>query len=683
MSEGKPSLASVAFEENYSSSGSSLLADFFVPALSNAVEYDRATGYFSSALIALAPLVFSEFIARSGKIRLLCSPNLSEADADAILSLDEDRRPATLEVATSSLASMVHGTHLENRAVACLRALIDIGALEIKFVTTGRSGLFHDKLGIFRDPYGRKLSFIGSANETAAAWSGYSNHEQIEAFPDWAGESEARRCARHEDQFEETWLGLRRGLNVTSSFDASSVIQAAVPKEPLDAILRSLREAVEKSTLRPQEIALRDYQARALDSWDRQAKRGLIAFATGGGKTRTALEAIRRWIEGGRPALILVPSELLHKQWQAEIGELLGNPTTLLVGAGHSRAWWIGRLQDYTRSDTTLGPRLVLSTYQSAATDRFLELVASGEHLLVVADEVHRIGAADTRRIVETIDAGARLGLSATPERFGDPVGSKAIFDYFGKVVEPKFTLRDALDANVLVPYEYDFVTCQLTEDEQANWDALTVRVSQEIARNDGELTDVALHLLRQRARISKSASGKARIARSLLKENYKSGDRWLVYCSDVNHLRTVREELAGLPFDLLEYHSQDDGDHAATLSYFRTRGGVLLAIKCLDEGVDIPLINRALILASSTNPREYIQRRGRVLRRSPGKYGARLFDVIVTGQDHKAITQSEVTRAMEFARDARNVGPLLYLEQLLDAAPRREDAGITDIEED
>jgi superfamily II DNA or RNA helicase len=329
--------------------------------------------------------------------------------------------------------------------------------------------------------------------------------------------------------------------------------------------------------------------------------------------------------------------------------------------------------------DPALGQRIVLATYQTAATDRFLELIKGGEHLLVVGDEGHRVGAPDTRKVLERIEAGGRLGLSATPERYGDPAGTKAIFDYFGDILEPRFTLRDALDAQVLVPYEYHFTTCPLTPDEQEQWDAFTERIAREIARNDGELTEQALHLLRQRARVSKRATGKAAIARQVISENYEPGDRWLVYCNDVSHLKAVRQELEGMGLDLLEYHSQDDGDHDATIAFFTNRGGVLLAIKCLDEGVDIPLINRALILASSTNPREYIQRRGRVLRKSPGKYSAQLYDVIVTGEDGLAITPSEVVRAMEFASDARNVGASLYLEELLGKQP----TDIPDIEEE
>jgi superfamily II DNA or RNA helicase len=681
MSEGIRALRSISFEENYSSSAGSLLNDFFVPALSSATNYDRATGYFSSAILALAPIAFSEFAARGGRMRLLCSPHLSAIDAEALTNVVAAQQPTPIEVAASSLAALTHGNDLERRAVACLRALVDAEILQVRFVTSGRSGLFHDKLGIFTDGRGDRVSFIGSANETAAAWSGFANHEQIEAFCDWLGEEGARRCARHEAQFDETWHGLRRGLTVTDSAESAAVIRDVVPAEDLEEIVVALREAVEATAAAPEVIPLRDYQSEVLQSWEAAGDRGLVVFATGGGKTRTALEAIRRWTSVGKPALVLVPSELLHKQWREEIEALLPSAVVLLAGAGHGRSKWVTRLSDYTRDDRTLGQRVVLATYQTAATNLFLEGIRGGDHLLVVADEVHRVGAPDTRRVLSEIAAGGRLGMSATPERFGDAAGTLAIFDYFGQALSPEFTLRDALNAQVLVPYDYDFETCPLTPDEQASWDTFTFQIAQEIARNKGDLTERALHLARQRARVAKRAAGKAAIARRVVAKEYEDGDRWLIYCNDVEHLQEVREELSSLGVDLLEYHSQDEGDHEATLSYFTNRGGILLAIKCLDEGIDIPLINKALILASSTNPREYIQRRGRVLRRSPGKYSARLFDVIVTGVDGLAITPSEVRRALEFAADARNLGPELYLEQLLPASSASA-GGIFDVEE-
>lgn len=666
MRDRAASLQSVDFAENYSSSGASLLLDFYVPALKAATSYDRAAGYFSSAVFALAPAVFSDFVSRGGKIRLLCSPYLSAADAEAILEFPETHRPSPLEIAVDSLTALVHGSKLEEKSVSCLRALIDAEVLEIRFVTVGREGLYHEKIGVFSDELGNHLSFSGSANETAAAWSGLRNHEGIEAFPSWRSESDSRRCNRHTEQFDETWLGLRRNLNVTTSRDAAKIIRDSVPSEPLEEIVEALKLEMSRQDAVSDAISLRQYQEDVLKSWEEARYKGIVTFATGGGKTRTALEAIRRWMEEGKPALILVPSELLHHQWREEIESMLSGTAVLLVGAGHGRHKWSGRLSDYTVNDPSLGQRIVLATYQTAATDLFLELVRGGSHLLVVADEVHRIGARDTRRFLEEADCGGRLGLSATPERFGDADGTDALFRYFGQTLQPEFTLRDALDARVLVPYDYSFRTCALNEGEQLEWNSFTERVAREIARNKGELTDHALHLLRQRARISKGAEAKASVARELIQTEYREGDRWLVYCGDVQHLKEVRSELEDLGIDLLEYHSKDDGDHATTLSFFTQQGGVMLAVKCLDEGIDIPLINKALILASSSNPREYVQRRGRVLRRSPGKLSAQLFDVIVTGDDGKAITPSEVARAMEFARDARNVGTDLYLERLL-----------------
>jgi len=666
MSADSRDLRDVPFRENYSSSGSSLLNDFYIPALSNTVRYDRATGYFSSAILVLAAAAFSDFVASGGKIRLLTSPHLSAQDAEAIMDLAGELRPTPIEVAASSLAALAHGTPTETRAVACLRALIDSGALELRFVTAGQSGLFHDKVGIFADGRENRVSFIGSANETGAAWSGFANHEQIEVFRSWIGESDDQRCTRHEDQFDETWEGLRRGLTVTRSEDAAAIVREVIPSEPLDEIVESLRQAVNKEALQPEAIPLRDYQSAVLESWQTAGHRGIVAFATGGGKTRTALEAVRRWTNSGRSALILVPSELLHRQWEAEIAQYLPSASVLLAGAGHAREGWSSRLADYTRDDVDLGQRVVLSTFGTAATPRFLELLRDDAHLLVVADEVHGLGAPDTRRIMREVSSGGRLGLSATPERFGDPAGTDAIDDFFGTKLEPVFTLRDALDSRVLVPYDYQFRTCSLSDDEGERWAALTHRVAQEIARNEGKMSESALHWLRQRARILKRAAAKAPIARDVISEEFEPGDRWLVYCSDSEHLREVRESLEGLGVDLLEYHSQDSGDHQATLGYFTNRGGVLLAIKCLDEGIDIPLINRALILASSTNPREYIQRRGRVLRRTPGKFSSRIFDVIVTGDDGYALTPSEVARAIEFAGDARNLGVAIYLEGLL-----------------
>ncbi len=659
------------FASSYSTSQESLLRDFYIPALSHASRYDRATGYFASSILSLAPLAFSGFVERGGTIRLLCSPHLSVEDARAIAQLPSAGNVSPREAATNALLQMQAGSRLENLAARCLSALISAGVVQLQFVIPEYgAGIFHDKTGIFFDDLGDRVAFVGSANETASAWSGFANHEQIEVYRSWLPE-DAARAAHQAEQFEEMWFGYRRGLRLVDAHEAGSIVVAAVPSEPVAQILRDLaNEVVKAEAGAPQ---LRGYQDSVLADWERHGRRGVIAFATGGGKTLTAVEAIRRWTLDGRPALVLVPSELLHKQWHQELSRWLPDAIILDAGAGHSFQHWAPQLGDYTAPDEELGQRVVLATYQTARTERFLSRLIDGDHLLVVGDEVHVAGAPELRSMLSAVTAGATLGLSATPERYGDATGTAAIFKFFGDVLSPRFDIADALRENVLVPYEYSLETCSLTEDEQQEWERWTQRISQELARNDGELTDRARLYLIQRARVLKRAHAKGGIAAQILRDEYREGDRWLVYCSDSEHLADVKRTVQAAGFSPLEYHSGDPGAHAPTLDYFETRGGILLAIKCLDEGVDIPLINKAIVLASSANPREYVQRRGRVLRRSPGKYTAHLFDVLVLDDDGAPLSPAEIERAGEFAEHALNSGVEVQIEALSLALGREQ----------
>lgn len=652
---------------SYSTSTDQMLTDFYIPTMEKSIQYDRAVGYFSSSLFALIPLALTDFVARGGKLRILCSPFLTAADAEVVADLPRYEQPITTAVAQASLRALVNGSSREVTAAKCLSALIGCGALELKFIVPQYgNGLFHNKLGIFREESGRTIVFTGSANESAAAWSGHGNHEQIIAFRSWL-DRDAERCLQMGVDFDELWEGNRRGLVVTPAAEAGDLVLAMIPPEPIDDILKEFRAALAGNRNDQPNLGLRPYQNEVLDSWRQAGRRGIVAFATGGGKTRTALEAVREWTADGKPAVILVPTRLLHDQWAAELSTLLPEIPVLMVGAGHPKANWVKRLRDYLRNDPETGPRVVLSTYQSAVSRDFIDRSVQGPHLLVVADEVHTIGAPDTRSIMRDIDAGARLGLSATPERFGDPAGTDALFSYFGKVLEPRFGIAEALNAGVLVPYEYDIHSCSLNDLEQEAWDIWTDKIARALARDDGIVSEQTKLMLIQRARILKSAARKSEVAFAVLAEQYRDGDRWLIYCADLNHLRNVRQELEPLQLPMLEYHSQASSEQSATLDYFQTRGGVLLAIKCLDEGIDIPLINKAMILASSSNPREYIQRRGRVLRRSPGKYSAHLFDILVLDADGVPVSKGEIDRADEFANHSMNVSPSRYLEQLRD----------------
>lgn len=160
------------------------------------------------------------------------------------------------------------------------------------------------------------------------------------------------------------------------------------------------------------------------------------------------------------------------------------------------------------------GGRIVLATMATASSDAFRSGVQQGDHLLLVADEVHQIGSPKNSRIMELV-AGARLGLSATPKRYGDPDGTAKMMDYFSGVVPPPITLSDAIKSGCLVPYEYYPHPTYLTQSEVDDWCALSVRIRNEIARQKDDehgrkyLSDAAKMLLIRRSRIAKKATNK------------------------------------------------------------------------------------------------------------------------------------------------------------------------------
>jgi superfamily II DNA or RNA helicase len=276
---------------------------------------------------------------------------------------------------------------------------------------------------------------------------------------------------------------------------------------------------------------------------------------------------------------------------------------------------------------------------------------------MLVADEVHRLGS-PRRRSVFTIDSDWRLGLSATWRREGDPGGSDAILDYFERVLEPPYTLADAIRDGHLCKYRYLIHEIELDEDERNHWLEFSRRIGRAIAQAGGEVSESAKHLMIQRARIVKGARGKVRLARDVLENNYEPGQAWLVYCDDSAQLRALKEACTQRGLHTFEYHTNMTGDADVALEEFSLSGGIMLSINCLDEGVDIPRISHALILASSTTRREFIQRRGRVLRQHETKRRAVIHDLLVLAgnfDDPETVgfVRTELARATEFAMSA------------------------------
>jgi superfamily II DNA or RNA helicase len=631
-----------------------LARDFYGPCLGASDRYDRAAGYFRSSVLIVSGSPMRGFATSGGRFRLICSPDLTHEDVLAI-SRGYDLR----EVAEESLLRDLEAVLARERgesSVEILATLVALGSMEIRIaMKRDGQGIFHHKVGIFHDPLGNSISFVGSTNETWAGWHAEGNDESFDVFTSWA---DPERVATHVGFFESVWEGTEGGIVTLELSDAlrHKVIRYAKPD------LEALPEGI---VLGPDRVdPLFPHQEQALEDWKRRGQRGILEHATGTGKTMTALAAARFWLEQKKPVLIVVPSELLLGQWRSEADRILGDLSapTLLAGAGHGRSEWAPALGAFTSPNG--GPRVTIATIQTASSLAFRERMFDPSQLLVIVDEVHRAGSREYSKVLQ-IDAPARLGLSATPERFGDPVGTAAIFAYFERKLEPVVTLREAIEAGRLVPYTYHFEWVELSPSEQLEWNRLTKAIARELGSSTPD-RDGLTRLLIRRAAVSKQAEGKIGAALKILKSEYRPGQAWLVYCDDQDQLRDMISSLqeAGLP--AYEYHSAMVGDRKATMGYFAQEAGIVVAIRCLDEGVDIPRVTHALILASSQNIREYVQRRGRVLRRYPGKFNAEIFDLLTlpaAGEDsHGRLVEPEIRRARIFAMDALNRQPFLAL---------------------
>lgn len=685
-----------AFRRAYHKPEDDIAEGFYLPAVASALRYDRAVGFFSSTVFLLAWPSLKAFAGAGGKMRLICSPILSDDDHEALREGYSERAEAEAgEAAAESFRQLLASESLHKPAVV-LASLVAAGVIECKIAWVGPEAggrpkrLFHDKVGILTDAQGDQVAFKGSMNETWPGLARDGNLESVDVFAGWRDDGELSRVRDEAAYFERLWNDTWPGVTVrpfpqTAREAIVSAADAGRWPEFVDEICLDLERAAKWSAEagKADGRTPRPHQVAALEAWEGRGRRGIFEHATGSGKTFTALCAMGDGFRRRETPLVLVPSDLLLHQWQGEMRGAFGPDglQLMLCGAGHDR-WKAGAgLRSWTRPWSGGPPRAVLATLQTASREEFRGLCVQGDHIFMVADEAHRLGAPGARRLFE-LETGPRLGLSATPVRAGDPAGTAALMDYFGGVVPPPFTLADAIAAQTLTPYAYHVHTVRLDPDEREAWDKITERFRKLYARlaSGGDLDDdlsAGLKLLLiQRARIIKGARAKAAMAAAVLQRHYRPGQRWIVYCDDQGQLAEVKSALrtAGVR-DLYEYHSAMEGDREATLNAFNERGGVVVSIRCLDEGIDIPTVSHALILASSRNPREFIQRRGRVLRRAPGKVLAHLHDVLVvpeiTDADDPgaAVLKGELARAIEFGQHAINPAAVTDLKRLAAAA--------------
>lgn len=681
-------LSAVEWEEFYSTGKHNLADDFYGPAIARATLIERAVGYFRSTAYLLMYEEFCDFLRNGGKIKVICSPQMHRDDIATVHDAAQAPSHSEPRNATELLSEIADLSQSEpgKLHLSLLGGMLRFGLAEIKIaLTSDGDGIFHEKIGILHDGQGNMLSFSGSANETLCGWGLHGNVESFDVFQGWQN-GDKSRVRNHREAFLEAWEGRRPGvktLDLDRAVKDKLLEEAPEDREELYRTIKTYQalqsDIVKKQRRAPSPAATEldewpsgrspeRHQEAALQDWYTNKCFGIFKHATGSGKTFTGIHAVRDHVRTGKVALIVVPSKLLFNSWRNELRQEIPNATLMLAGSGNYGWKRAFKLEAFTSKTTCDDRRIILSTMQTASSTEFYRRLKNVDQILLVADEVHQLGSTEFRKLMLK-HFGKRLGLSATPERFGDPEGTALLIEYFGGVVGGQFTLKDAMIAGRLVPYKYHPKFVYLTEFEREQWQNLTRQIrrlaAQSPRNNDGGLTPT-LQMKKKliaRSRIAKKALNKIDAAIRILQEHYEPGQRWLIYCEDKEQMSDVSKNLRDRGFDPFVYHSSMDGDPQRTLDFFIKNGGIMIAIRCLDEGVDIPSISHAVILASSQNPRQFIQRRGRVLRVAEFKTKAYIWDTLVmpVDEDKKdeeiqdALTRAEILRALEFANNAMN----------------------------
>jgi superfamily II DNA or RNA helicase len=687
------------FKAFYRTGESDLVSDFYLPALSAAAYYDRSSGYFTASALPILAKGLHVFLAQQGKIRMVISPQLSIADQKAINEGIERRKIE--ELSQDKLLEILQEAEKEEASsVRLLAALVASGRLEFRVaIPTSEygEGIYHEKFGIFGDDEGDWVAFTGSPNETAGGL--LRNFESIAVFQRSVG-YEVERIRELHDRFQSLWENNTRGAIV---FDFPTAVRNRLLENKPNDIRSFIQQLSHKHS-----DGLRAYQLEAIRKWESAGFRGIWSMATGTGKTITALRAISARIQTKGIVVIVVPSQDLVDQWALVI-ERQQIPATVVRCYSENHHWRklaINAVLQRHLPITERRPGYLITTASTAITDDFANVIRSipQDELLLVGDEVHRLGARSWQKIFSYSAGLGRLGLSATPFRQWDTQGTNTIFDYFGGIIF-EYGLAEAMRDGWLSPYLYFPKLVGMEPEERAEYLELSNKISKllltlakryglqtpdlqqvlRLAREDG---DPQLELLLYaRADVIKGISGKLHILRQLASEQTISS--CMVYCNDESQVEDSLAILTTNDRRAVGFTSSRlaGDDRPTVLRDFAT--GIyefIVAIRCLDEGVDIPDARYALIMASSKTEREWIQRRGRLLRIAPGKDHATIYDCIVVpsrvdedGNLLDAITSVEMSilhrelaRAREFAKSASNASSaILYLETLRNEAQR------------
>ena len=704
----------LTLKNSYRTSDDNIIEDFLVPVLQRTKIYKRAAGFFSStALIELSKGI-SGLVNNNGKMELIVSPKLSDEDIKAIEQGYEKKEEIIEKSLMDGLSEKIEIDTDKDR----LNLMIDLIAkniLDIKVAvldTNDSFGMYHEKIGIMIDTENNMIAFNGSYNESLNSY--VNNFESLDVYCSLKGEF--ARVEEKNTYFDKMWNNTTNKLQVIDMPDAikNEMLEVIYDKNNVlseDEIIH--KESKNKHEVKPylKREMLRPYQKEAIDNWTKNGYRGIFDMATGTVKTFTALGAATQLyndLNGNLAIIIICPYTHLVEQWAEDLIKFGFDP---IVGYGDSSdRHWKEKLENKTllyKLESEKDKYFCFITTNASFKRPFIQeklKTIEKKNILFIADEAHNLGAPDLLSKLND-NFKYRIALSATFDRYNDEEGTNLITKYFSPINNGNpycihYSLKQAIEDGKLTEYRYHPVLTYLNEDELYDYIDLTNQLRKYMKKDKNgklKLSDSAKYILLKRAKLVSGSTDKLPKLLNLIKKQYKEENgifNTLIYCGattindpsyqenkidnddnkQINIVKDIiKEEFnkKNIDLNIARFTSLEDNKMRRLIKeqFCSKEINIITAIKCLDEGVNIPAIKTAYILASSTNPREYVQRRGRVLRTFDGKDYAEIYDFITLPRhldeaqhiergaliSDIGLVKRELARIMDFAETASN----------------------------
>ncbi|WOK05074.1 DEAD/DEAH box helicase family protein [Imperialibacter roseus] len=689
---------------------------FYFDALLESTEFDLLLGYFSTSAIRTLALGFAQFIYNGGKARIVINQFLSKNDKELLL-VNSNKAGENFTFSQQNIGQIKdalsdYGQHF----FECVAWLIATKRVEIRAIKPrGSRGIAHYKSGYFSDGVDI-VRFNGSCNFTQSGL--VENLEEINVKPSWILKSYSVEESRME--FDEIFNGKAEHVEMIDPKDIIEVIHEVFGNKDLNQLLideealrkgtfpkiknkhleKTLKKAMERieTSIReprfPYPEGPRDYQIEAYEKWVRNDCQGIFAMATGSGKTLTALNCVLNEYHKSScyQAVILVPTKVLVGQWEKEC-KLFTFQEVIKVSS--SEKGWQNELSRII-AQINFGIStsfIIISTYASFIKPKFQEYFERlPKEMVFIADEAHNVGSPSITKLLNRIQTKKRIALSATPKRNYDPEGSVKMEEFFNDR-EPytySFSMERAINEAILCQYYYYPRLINLTDDEMEKYAVITGKLVKyfNYQRNKLEKNSIVEQLLMERKRIIHKAQNKLLEFSSILhdlKTEQGNLEYTLVYApegffsdnlysteefDDLTEENRIIDFYSNIirkesPTTTVAQYTSDSNDKQFILDAF-AKGtlDVLLSMKCLDEGVDIPRTEKAIFCSSTGNPRQFVQRRGRILRKHKEKRFAYIYDMVVIPkygegtenfQIERAMVQKELERVVHFGFMALN----------------------------